>query len=120
MLLELRHEVHLTAALQDVHALGLRLHRIAVEVGGALLELGKVFHRLERSLGAEQPLDIHAAQRRRVDAVAMLVGANIADRVRRRIGVPIGMAIEAGHSLVRLESTAVGRLVELRLGKRRH
>ena len=118
--LELAHEVHLTAALEDVHALGLRLHRIAVEIGGALLELGKVFHCLERALGAEQPLHIHAAQRRRVDAVAMLVGADIADRVRRRIGVAVGMAIEAGHSLVRLQGTPVWRLVELRLGKRRH
>ncbi len=41
--LELRHEVHLAAALQDIHALLRRDDRVAVEVRRALLELGEVF-----------------------------------------------------------------------------
>lgn len=39
--LELGHEMHLAAALEDVHPLGLRLRRVAVEIGGALLEGGQ-------------------------------------------------------------------------------
>ena len=117
--LELGHEVHLAAALEDVDALLWRLHRVAVEVGGALLELGEVLDGLQRPLRAEQPLDVHAAQRRRVDAVAVLVRADVADRVRRGVGVAVGVAVEAGHALVGLERAAVVGGVELLLRERR-
>ena len=60
-----------------------RDHRVAVEVGGALLELGEVLDRLQRALRAEEALDVHAAQRGRVDAVAELLRADVADQVRR-------------------------------------
>ncbi len=82
--LELGHEVDLAAALEDVDALLRRDHRIAVEVRGALLELGEVLDRLERALRAEQPLDVHAAERRRVDPMAELLRPDVADEVRRR------------------------------------
>ena len=70
--LELGHEVDLAAALQRVHAFLRGDHGVAVEIGGALLEFGEVFNRLQRPLRAEQPLDVHAAQRGRFDAVAEL------------------------------------------------
>ena len=111
--------MHLAAALEDVHALLLRLDRIAVEVGGALLELGEVLDALHRALRAEQALDVHAAQRRRVDPVAVLVRADVADRVGRRIGVAVGVAVEARDALVRGERAAIVRGVELRLRERR-
>ena len=118
--LELGHEVHLAAALEDVDALALRLHRVAVEVGGALLELGEVLDGLHRALRAEETLDVHAAQRRRVDAVPVLVRAGCrrpcawrrwcgrwrGSRSRRRPG---------GRS----RAAAVLGGVELRLRKRR-
>ena len=56
--------------------------RVAVEVGRALLELGEVLDALQRPLRAEQPLDVHAAQAGRVDAVAELLRADVADQVR--------------------------------------
>ena len=54
--------------------------RVAVEIRGPLLELGKVLDALQRPLRAEQPLDVHAAQRRRVDAVAVLLRPDVAHR----------------------------------------
>ena len=79
---------------------------IAVEVGGALLELGEVLHGLQRALRAEQPLDVHAAQRRRVDAVAELLRADVADEVRGGVGVAVGVAVEAGDARLRLDGCA--------------
>ena len=70
---ELGHEMHLAAALQDVNALLGGDHRIAVEIGRPLLELREVLHAPQRPLRAEKPLDVHAAQRRRVEPVAELL-----------------------------------------------
>ena len=93
---------------------------IAVEVGGPLLELGEVLDGLQRPLRAEQPLDVHAAQRGRVDAVAVLVGADVADGVRGGVGVAVGVAVEAGHARgCGLQAAAVVGGVELLLRKRR-
>ena len=58
-------------------------HRVAVEVRRALLELREVLDALQRALRAEEALDVDAAQRRRVDAVAELLRADVADQVRR-------------------------------------
>ena len=80
-LLELGHVLHLRAAVERVDALLGGQHRIAVEVGGALLELGEVFDARQRALRAEELLDVHAAQRGRVDAVAELLRADVADQV---------------------------------------
>jgi hypothetical protein len=92
---------------------------IAVEVGRALLELGEVLDRLERALRAEQPLDVDTAQRRRVDAVAAARRADVADRVRRGVGVAVRVAVEARDALVRGERAAVVGRVELLLRERR-
>ena len=42
--------MYLAPALENVHAFLLRGHRIAVEIGGALLEFGEVFDALQRAL----------------------------------------------------------------------
>ena len=98
----------------------LRLYRVAVEVRGALLELGEVLDGLQRALRAEQPLDVDAAQRRRVDAMPVLVGTDVADGVRGRVRVAVGVAVEAGDALRRRQGAPVVGGIELRLGKRRH
>ena len=67
-----------------------------------MLKFGEVFHGFQRALGAEEALDVDAPQRGRIDAMAVLVRADIADRVRGRIRVAIGMAVKAGHALVGL------------------
>jgi len=69
-LLEIGHEVDLAAALERVHAFLCGLHDIAVEIGGALLELGEILDRLQRTLRAEEPLNVQAAKGYRLDAVA--------------------------------------------------
>ena len=49
-LFKLRHRVNLAAAFEDVQALLGGDDRVAVEVGGPLLELGEVLDRLQRPL----------------------------------------------------------------------
>ena len=111
--------MHLAAAFEDVGAFARRVGRDAVEVGGPLLELGEVLHGLERALRAEQALNVHAPQRWRVDAMAMLVGPNVADRVGGGVRMAVGVTVEAGNALMGLQAAAVFGGVELLLGKRR-
>jgi hypothetical protein len=112
--------VHLAAALQRIHALLRGGGDVAVEVGGALLELGEVLDGPERPLWAEQALHVHAAQGRRVDAMAMLVGPDVADRVGRGVGVTVRVAVEARDALARYQAAPVVGGVELLLRERRH
>ena len=99
-LLELSHEMDLAPALEDVGAFPRGVGRDAVEIGGPLLELGEVFHGLQRPLRAEEALDVYAPQGGGIDAMPMLVGTDIADGVRGRVRVAVGMTVEAGHALV--------------------
>src|SRR5207245_11238384 len=69
-LLKLRHVMHLRTAVKNVQALLGGEDRVAVEVGGALLELSEIFNRLERSLRTEQSLNVNAAQRWRLNPAA--------------------------------------------------
>src|SRR5258708_32066906 len=110
----------LAAAIENVHPFLGRDDMVAVEVRGALLELGKVLHRLQRTLRAKQSLDVHAAQRRGVDAVAELLRADVADQMRRAIGMAVGMAIEAGDTAARLLRAAIFGLVDRLLSERRY
>jgi hypothetical protein len=110
--------MHLTAALQDVHALPLRLLGVAVEIRGALLELGEVLDGLHRALGAEEALDVHAAQRGRADAMAVLVRSNVSDGVSRCVRMAVGMTIETGDAEGRFQAPPFIRGVELLLRKR--
>src|SRR5688572_27976548 len=49
----------------------------------------------------------------------MLVRPDVAHGVRRSIGMPVGVAVEAGNALMGLEAPSVVRQVELLLRKRR-
>jgi hypothetical protein len=97
---ELGHEMHLAAALEDVHILLGGDHRIAVEIGRALLELREVLDALERALRAEQPLDVHPAQRRRIDPVPELLRADVSDEVVEAFVWPF--AWQSRHATPRL------------------
>ncbi len=118
---ELRHEVDLGAALQDVDALlGGHAH-VAVEVGGPLLELREVLDRLQRALRPEEALDVHAAQRRSVDAVTELLGPDVPDEVGGVVGVTVDVAVEASHAEHTVSTVGPSVLggVELLLGELR-
>ena len=117
---ELGHEMDLAAPFQDVHAFLRGDHRVAVEIGRPLLEFGEIFHALQRPLRAEQPLDVHPAQPRRIEAMAELLGTDVAHEVRGAVGVSIHVAVEAGHARARLQGPPVVRGVELLLRERRH
>src|SRR5438105_1225099 len=111
--------MNLAPALQDVDTLFRGDHRVAIEVGRPLLELGEVLDRLQRPLGPEDPLDVHAAQGRRLDPVAKLLRANVSDQVCRAVGAAVLMTVEARDSEARPFAAAVGGQVELLLGERR-
>jgi len=49
-------------------------------------------------LRAEQLLDIDAAQGRRVDAMALFLGARITGQMGSGVGVAVGVTIEAGDA----------------------
>jgi hypothetical protein len=63
--------------------------RIAVEIGCALLEFGEILDRFQGALRAEQPLDVHAAERRRNDPMAIGLRTDIADLMRRAVFAPL-------------------------------
>ena len=118
--LKFRHEMHLTAALQNVRALLHRDHRIAIEISCALLKLREIFHRLQRTLGTEEPLDVHSAQRRCLDTMPEFLRPRVARQMRRSIGVPVGVAVQAAHAAMRSLRAAIIGGVELLLRKRSH
>ncbi|MFC6979570.1 hypothetical protein [Microbulbifer taiwanensis] len=90
--------MHLAAPLQDIDPLLGGNDRVAVKIGGALLKLGEILDAFQGALGTEQALDIDAAQGRRIDAVAVLLRAYIADQVGGGVGVAIDVAVQAGDS----------------------
>ena len=54
-------------AIEDVHALLDGVDLVAVEIGGALLELGEILDRAQAALGAVNLLIDHAAQADRIE-----------------------------------------------------
>ena len=111
--------MHLTAAIQNIDSLFGGGHRISVEVGGALLELGEVFDGLQRSLGTEQALNVHAPQRGSLNPMPELLRPDIADQMRGAVGVSVRVAVETGDAAVRAFGTAILGLIELLLRERR-
>src|SRR5205807_747404 len=91
---------------------------IAIEVSRALLQFREVFPRLKRALRPKQSVDIHPAQTRRIDPMAMLLRTDVANEVSGAVGVTVGMAVEARHAAVRLFGASVAGHVELLLWKR--
>jgi len=59
----------------------LRLDRITVEIGSLLLKLRKILDAPHRTLGTEGALYVHTTQRWSIDAMPVLVGSNVPDRV---------------------------------------
>src|SRR5258706_13193794 len=66
-LLEFRHLMDLAAAIEDVHSFFGRDDMVAVEVRGALLELGKILPRLRATPGAKKTPEFPPPQRRGAD-----------------------------------------------------
>jgi hypothetical protein len=97
--------VDLAAAFEDVDALLGGGHRVAVEIGGPLLEPGEVLHGLQGPLGAEPALDVDAPQGGRVAAVPEGLGPGFAGEVGGAVGVPVGVAVEAGHAAAGAQRT---------------
>src|SRR5207253_7102548 len=93
---------------------------VAVEIGGALLELGEVLDGLQPPLRAEEPLDVHPPQGRRLDPVAELLWTDVSHQVRRAVRAPVLVAVEAGDAEARTLAAPIGGEVELLLGERRH
>jgi hypothetical protein len=93
------HEVHLAAALQRVHAFFRCGRDVAVEIGGALLELGEILDGLQSPLRAKEPLNVHATQRQRFGSVAEPLRASIRREVEGAILVSVRVAVEARDAL---------------------
>src|SRR6266404_867653 len=117
--LEVGHEVDLASPLERVHALLRSDHDVAVEIGSALLELGEILDRLQGTLRAEQPLDVHAAERHGLDAVAEPLRADTGIEVRGAVLVAVRMAIEASRTLAGHCRFAIVGGIELLLRERR-
>ena len=89
------------------------------KVGAALLEFGEVLDRFHDALRAEEPLDVHAPERRRIDPMAMRLRTDISGKMRRAVGVAVRMTIEAGDAATRFLRTPILGLIELLLRERR-
>ena len=74
------------------------MDRVAVEVGGALLELGEVLDRAEAPLRAVDLLVEHAAEADGVEAEPALLRADVGVEVELAGGVAVDVAVEAGHA----------------------
>ncbi len=119
-LLKLGHRVYLMTAIQNIGALLQRDDRIAVEIGGPLFEFGEILNGLQCPLGAEQPLNVDAAQRGSLDAMPELLRPDVAHQVGSPVGVAVGMAVKARHAAGRFRAAPVFGLVELLLRERSH
>src|SRR5258707_3190347 len=110
LLLEFRHQVDLVDAAKNIQALLCAHYLGTVEIYSRLPEIGATFDGLERALRAEQPLDLHAAQRRRDDAVADFLRSGIGRKVRGLVGMAVRVAVEARWAAARVFPAAVLRL----------
>src|SRR6516164_4848205 len=91
----------LTATVENVDPFLDSREDVTVKVGRALLEFGEIFHALQRALRTKQALNVHAAQRWRIDAMTELLRPDVPYQVRRGIGVAVRMTIEADHAAAR-------------------
>src|SRR5688500_4506637 len=108
-------------AVENVDSFLCRNHRVAVEVGSALLKLRKVFHRLQCPLRTEEALDVYTAEGWGFDSSSIFLRAYIADEVKRAVGVTVDVTVKTGHAFHPILSfgLAVGSRVELLLWKLR-
>src|SRR6266403_3573804 len=97
-LLELRHVMHLRAAVKNIQALLGGEDRVAVEVSGALLELSEIFNRLERSLRTKQALNVNAAERWRLNPPSVFLRTSVSHQMKCSGRMTVDVAIEAGDT----------------------
>ncbi len=90
---------------------------VAVEVRRALLELGKVFDRAQRALGAVYLLIEQAPQARGIQAEPVRLRAHIGSQVKGCIGMEVGVAVQTGDSEALVGALAILGLIEFLLGK---
>ena len=111
----------LAAAFEWIDSLRGGGNLVAIEVGGALFEFGKVFDGLEGPLGAEEALNIYTAEAGSIDAAAVVLRTNVAYEVSGGGSVAIDVAIETGDAFhaVGALGFAIGGGVELLLWKLR-
>src|ERR1035437_7550612 len=95
---ELRHKMDLRASFKNIDPLLGSHAMIAVEVCGALFELGEILHRLQGSLRAEQTLNTYSPQGRCIDPVPELLRSYVPDQRIGSIGDPVGMTIKTGNA----------------------
>src|SRR5260221_12078662 len=89
-----------------------------VKIPTRLLELGEILDGLERALRTTQPLDLHAAQRRGVDAMTGFLWAGVGSKVRGLVGMAVRVAVEAGYAAARQLGATILRLIELLVRER--
>ena len=116
--LHLGHVAHLDPV-EDVHALLHRVDRVAVEVGGPLLELGEVLDRAQAALRAVDLLVEQAAQADRVEPEAALLRPDVGVEVELAGRVAVDVAVEAGHAQAGLAVLRSSVGIELLLRERR-
>ncbi len=115
--LHLGHHGDLVGTVGQVHALLGGDDVVAVEVGGALLEFGKVLDGAQGALGAVDLLVEHAAEADGVEAEPGGLGPGVGVEVEGRVGMEVRVAVEAGDAEAGLGDLAVLGLVELLLGE---
>ena len=93
-------------AVGQVHALALRAHLVAVEIGGALLELAEILDRAERTLRAMDLLVEQPTQTCRVETEAVGLRTYIGRLMEGSIGVEICVAIQASDAPALLRASA--------------
>src|ERR1700675_2522186 len=111
---------HAVNHLRFIKALRLKVvHQVIGEIRSALLELSKIFNGLESTLGPEETLDVHASERRSLDAMSELLWANVTDFMGGAICAAIRVAVEAGYAEAWFFGSTIFGCVELLLRKRR-
>ena len=85
-------------AVEDLEAFLHGVDRIAVEIGGALLELGEILDRAQAALRAVNLLVEHAAQADGVQPKRRCCGRIVGVEMELPGGVAVDMAIEAGDA----------------------
>ena len=117
VVLHLRHHRGLVVALRQMHALALRARLVAIEIGGALLELAEILDRAQRPLRAMDLLVEEAAQADRIQSEARRLRSYIGRLVKGGVRMEIRMAVETGDAEALVLDFAFLGLVELLLRK---
>ena len=105
-------------AFRQMYPFALRARLVAVEIGGALLELAEILDRPQRPLRAVDLLIEQTAKTDGVEAEARRLRSYIGRLVKGGVGVEIGVAVETGDAEALVLDFAVLGLVELLLRER--